>query len=74
MDLAKRIMNCKATDDCILIDDSQTNIRVAKQAGWTTVLVGFESRDKKSQKDFEYADFVIDRLSHLDQVLPDLFN
>lgn len=59
--------------DCILIDDSQTNIRVAKENGWTTVLVGYVGRDQKSQRDFTYADFVIERLSDLDQVMPDLF-
>lgn len=73
---AQDIMSCPPDDsqNCILVDDSQTNIRVAKQAGWRTVLIGDNARDGKSQLDFEYADFVIDKLTDLEKILPDLFH
>eukprot|EP00980_Cylindrotheca_fusiformis_P012939 scaffold3236_cov66-Cylindrotheca_fusiformis.AAC.5 len=74
LEFAKDIMKATDPTSCILVDDSQTNIRVAKLAGWKTVLIGYHSRDGKSQKDFEYADFVIDELSDLDTVLPELFH
>ena len=73
---AQEIMGCNPEQSnlCILVDDSQTNIRVAKMAGWKTVLIGNESRDGKPQRDFEYADHVIDKVTDLDKVLPDLFH
>jgi len=66
--------NPEQSNLCILVDDSQTNIRVAKMAGWKTVLIGNKSRDGKPQRDFEYADHVIDKVTDLDKVLPDLFH
>jgi pyrimidine 5'-nucleotidase len=75
LEYAQDIMNCprEQPQQCILVDDSQTNIRVAKLAGWQTVLIGHHSRDGKSQRAFEYADFVIDKLTDLEKTLPELF-
>ncbi|CAJ1955751.1 unnamed protein product [Cylindrotheca closterium] len=77
LEFARKIVKCPTVPDysnrCILVDDSQTNIRVAKQAGWQTVLVGHKTRDGKSQLDFEYADHVIDTVAELEGILPHLF-
>ena len=77
LEFAQNIVKCPTFPDyssrCILVDDSQTNIRVAKQAGWQTVLVGQKTRDGKLQLDFEYADHVIDKVTELEGILPHLF-
>eukprot|EP00526_Cylindrotheca_closterium_P016069 CAMPEP_0113609994 /NCGR_PEP_ID=MMETSP0017_2-20120614/4784_1 /TAXON_ID=2856 /ORGANISM="Cylindrotheca closterium" /LENGTH=265 /DNA_ID=CAMNT_0000518841 /DNA_START=90 /DNA_END=887 /DNA_ORIENTATION=- /assembly_acc=CAM_ASM_000147 len=75
LEFAQKIVKCPVdcSSRCILVDDSQTNIRVAKQAGWQTVLVGHKTRDGKSQLDFEYADHVIDKVTELEEILPHLF-
>eukprot|EP00526_Cylindrotheca_closterium_P015746 CAMPEP_0113621472 /NCGR_PEP_ID=MMETSP0017_2-20120614/10973_1 /TAXON_ID=2856 /ORGANISM="Cylindrotheca closterium" /LENGTH=265 /DNA_ID=CAMNT_0000531219 /DNA_START=58 /DNA_END=855 /DNA_ORIENTATION=- /assembly_acc=CAM_ASM_000147 len=75
LEFAQKIVQCPVdySSRCILVDDSQTNIRVAKQAGWQTVLVGHKTRDGKSQLDFEYADHVIDKVTELEEILPHLF-
>jgi putative hydrolase of the HAD superfamily/pyrimidine and pyridine-specific 5'-nucleotidase len=75
LEAAQEIMKCPRDEaqKCILVDDSRTNIRVAKMAGWKTVMIGYNSRDGESQRDFEYADHVIDKLIDLEKVHPDLF-
>lgn len=76
LEYAQGIMGCDGERDshkCILVDDSQTNIRVAKLAGWQTVLIGHKSRDGKCQRNFEYADLVIDKITDLEKALPEIF-
>mmetsp|Transcript_1970 Transcript_1970/g.3691 ORF Transcript_1970/g.3691 Transcript_1970/m.3691 type:complete len:260 (-) Transcript_1970:27-806(-) len=58
---------------CILCDDSVKNVKAAKAVGWRTVLVGFTSRDTGEKIHCEEADFHIESLRALPEILPDLF-
>eukprot|EP00658_Telonema_sp_P-2_P014011 TRINITY_DN15312_c0_g1_i6.p1 TRINITY_DN15312_c0_g1~~TRINITY_DN15312_c0_g1_i6.p1 ORF type:complete len:289 (-),score=70.94 TRINITY_DN15312_c0_g1_i6:360-1226(-) len=58
---------------CILVDDSWSNLKSAKTAGWRTVLCGRVSRDGRNAEECEDADFRIDSIHGLPEVLPELF-
>lgn len=57
----------------ILVDDSWSNMKAAKAAGWRTVLVGRTARDGRSASECEFADCVIGSIHELPSVLPELF-
>ena len=51
-------------EECLLVDDAARNLRPARALGMTTVLVGAQEG--------EDADFVIDDILKLEQVLEEL--
>ena len=59
---------------CMLLDDSVQNIRAAKEIGWKTCLVGLYERDTDKRIECPEADFSVDRLIELRNVLPGLFS
>jgi len=74
--MAMGIANEDDPSNCILVDDSWSNIKAAKKYGMTTVLVGLKSRfGDDSVKDMlgTHADYVIADINELPKALPDLF-
>ena len=64
-----------APSSCVLLDDSVTNIRCAKNMGWTTVLVGKIERDTRAALPTPpEADYHIASLHELEHVMPHLFD
>lgn len=59
--------------NCILVDDSWSNMRAAKEAGWVTVLCGAASRDGTPASECAHADHTIRSIHELPRVLPHLF-
>jgi FMN phosphatase YigB (HAD superfamily) len=58
---------------CMLLDDSTSNMKAAKAAGWQTVLVGKTSRDDGSVLECPEADYIIDTILEVEALLPHLF-
>ena len=58
---------------CVLVDDSWSNMKAAKAAGWTTVLCGRMSRGGDDASGCTAADFVIGSVLELPEVMPQLF-
>ncbi|KAH8048441.1 nucleotidase [Aureococcus anophagefferens] len=59
--------------ECVLFDDSVKNIRMAKELGWTTVLVGLTARDTGDRIACAEADYHVASLHDIPAVLPGLF-
>ncbi|KAK7233900.1 pyrimidine nucleotidase [Aureococcus anophagefferens] len=59
--------------ECVLFGDSVKNIRMAKELGWTTVLVGLTARDTGDRIACAEADYHVASLHDIPAVLPGLF-
>ena len=71
---AERIAGAAGPEECVLVDDSWSNMRAAKAAGWTTVLCGRTARDGRDASACQHADYVIGSIHELPTVLPELFH
>lgn len=58
---------------CVLLDDSVTNIRAAREVGWRAVLVGRVGRDCGTLVTSEHAEHEIDIIHDLPNAFPELF-
>ena len=73
----KTAMKVAGVDDpesCLFLDDSVKNIHAARKVGWRSVLVGKIGRDCGKQITSDHAEHEIDRIHHLPEVMPELFN
>jgi pyrimidine 5'-nucleotidase len=59
---------------CLFFDDNIKNIEAARQIGWRSVLVGKIGRDCGQPITTEHAEHEIDRIHHVPQILPELFD
>lgn len=59
---------------CMLVDDSVQNIRSAKSMGMRTCLVGLQDRETSQKIVCPEADYAINRLLEMEQVMPGLFS
>mmetsp|Transcript_36951 Transcript_36951/g.113060 ORF Transcript_36951/g.113060 Transcript_36951/m.113060 type:complete len:155 (-) Transcript_36951:51-515(-) len=69
---AMLVAQAKDPRECLLIDDSAKNVKMAKSLGWTTVLIGLETREGKPFTCAE-ADHHIATVYDLPPVMPHLF-
>jgi len=58
---------------CLFLDDSTKNLVVAKEMGWVTVLVGLFGRDDGARIRCEAADYEVETVHQLEEVLPSIF-
>ena len=72
--IAMRKANVSDPTRCMLIDDSVQNIRAAKSMGMRTCLVGLYERGTNAKITCPEADFAVERLTELKNVLPGLFS
>ena len=61
-------------DECIMVEDSDRNLRAAKALGMTTMLVGTDGFDALSGGIQESADFVLENVLDVGPVVHNLFN
>jgi len=59
---------------CIFLDDSEKNLKTAKEIGWRTVLVGLHARDTGAPIDCPFADVAVDRIHEIRGAVPELFS
>mmetsp|Transcript_20959 Transcript_20959/g.65632 ORF Transcript_20959/g.65632 Transcript_20959/m.65632 type:complete len:312 (-) Transcript_20959:260-1195(-) len=57
---------------CMLLDDSPSNLRTAKEMGWQTVLVGLQARDG-SRVHCPHADAAVSSILEICSAVPELF-
>eukprot|EP00929_Paragymnodinium_shiwhaense_P058586 TRINITY_DN29340_c0_g1_i1.p1 TRINITY_DN29340_c0_g1~~TRINITY_DN29340_c0_g1_i1.p1 ORF type:complete len:254 (+),score=53.70 TRINITY_DN29340_c0_g1_i1:270-1031(+) len=58
---------------CVLLDDSTTNLKAAKEFGWQTVLVGIHARDTGALIDCPSADVAVETIHGVKEAMPRLF-
>lgn len=70
---AMKIAKVDNPESCLFLDDNLSNIKAARHVGWRSVLVGRVGRDCGSIITTEHAEVEIDRIHHMQDVLPELF-
>mmetsp|Transcript_17132 Transcript_17132/g.65380 ORF Transcript_17132/g.65380 Transcript_17132/m.65380 type:complete len:273 (-) Transcript_17132:22-840(-) len=74
--IAMKLAGVTDPSQCWIVDDSWTNIRIAKKNGWNTVLCGSMARDGRpaAVEMADHADYIIDSIHDLGRVLPQFFD
>jgi len=70
---AMRVAGVDDPEHCLFLDDNLTNIQAARDIGWRSVLVGRVGRDCGEAISSEHAELEIDRIHHVQDVLPEIF-
>lgn len=70
---AMRIAGVEDPERCVFLDDNLKNIEAARQMGWRSILVGKVGRDCGQPISSADAENEIERIHHIPNVLPELF-
>jgi putative hydrolase of the HAD superfamily/pyrimidine and pyridine-specific 5'-nucleotidase len=71
---AMRIAGVEDPQACLFLDDSVSNMRAAREVGWTNVLVGTHARDGGELITCEHADHIIATVHEFEALMPEHFD
>ena len=71
---AMRIAGVDDPSDCLFLDDSVSNMRTAREVGWTNVLVGTHARDGGELITCDHADHIIATVHEFEALMPEHFD